>query len=75
MRNPNTGLSFVSKNTPLPQSTFVSAEAVMWLMEHVEGVTSEKRAIGMMETILDQGSIRHASGDNRIRSASSLSHI
>jgi len=67
MRNPNTGLSFVSKNTPLPQSTFVSAEAVMWLMEHVEGVTSEKRAIGMMETILDQGSIRHASGDNRIR--------
>ena len=45
MRNPNTGLSFVSKNTTsLPQSTFVSAEAVMWLMEHVEGVTSEKRA-------------------------------
>ena len=47
MRNPNTNtrLSIVSKNTPsLPQSTFVSAEAVMWLMEHVEGVTSEKRA-------------------------------
>eukprot|EP00092_Neocalanus_flemingeri_P072503 GFUD01089255.1.p1 GENE.GFUD01089255.1~~GFUD01089255.1.p1 ORF type:complete len:533 (-),score=132.20 GFUD01089255.1:9-1607(-) len=67
MRNPNTGLSFVGKNTPLPQSTFVSAEAVMWLMEHVEGVTSEKRAISIMEQMLEQNCVRHASGDSRIR--------
>ena len=67
MRNPNTGISFVSKTAPLPQSTFVSAEAVMWLMEHVEGVSSEKRAIGIMEQLLDQNCIRHASGDSRVK--------
>jgi len=67
MRNPNTGISFISKTTPLPSTTFVSVDAVMWLMEHVEGVTSEKRAIGMMEQMLEQNYIRHASGDSRVK--------
>ena len=67
MCNSITGLSFVSKSPPLPSSTFVSAEAVMWLMEHVEGVTTEKRAIVMMEELVEQNLIRHASGDSRIK--------
>ena len=52
MLNPNTGISFITKNAPLPQSTFVSAESILWLMEHVEGVMSEKRAISIMEDML-----------------------
>jgi len=67
MRNPSTGLAFVSKTSPLPSTTFVSAEAVMWLMEHVEGVCNEKRGIVMMEQLLEQNYIRHASGDTRVR--------
>jgi len=67
MRNPNTGLSCISKTSPLPQSTFVSAEAVMWLMEHVEGVSTERRAIAIMEQMMDQNYIRHASGDPEVK--------
>lgn len=67
MRNPNTGISFISKTPPLPNTTFVSVDAIMWLMEHVEGVSSEKRAIAIMEQMLEQHCIRHASGDSRVR--------
>ena len=67
MQNPTTGLAFLARNSPLPSTTFVSAEAVMWLMEHVEGVCNEKRGIVMMEQLLEQNYIRHASGDTRVR--------
>ena len=67
MRNPTTGISFISKTPSLPNTTFVSVDAVMWLMGHVEGVTREKRAIGMIEQMLEQNYIRHASGDNRVK--------
>ena len=63
----NTGISFISRSAPLPQTTFVSAEAILWLMEHVEGVVSEKRAISIMEDMLARNMIRHASGDSKMR--------
>ena len=67
MKNPNTGLSFICRTAPLPATTFVSAEAILWLMEHVESVASERRAIAIMEDMLARNMVRHASGDAKIR--------
>ena len=67
MLNPNTGLSFICRSAPLPATTFVSAEAILWLMEHVESVASERRAIAIMEDMLARNMVRHASGDAKIR--------
>ena len=53
----------MTKNAPLPLTTFVSAEAVLWLMEHVENVSSERKAISIMEQMLARNLIRHCSGD------------
>ena len=64
MKNPNTGLSFLScKNTPLPATTFVSTEAVLWLLEHVEGVVGEREAVALMERMLAAGMVCHGSGN------------
>ena len=57
------GLSFISKSPPLPSNTFLSAEAVLWLMEHVENISSEKKAVAIMEQMLSRNLIRHCSGD------------
>ena len=56
-------MSFISKSSPLPSNTFLSAEAVLWLMEHVENVSTEKKAISIMEQMLSRNLIRHCSGD------------
>ena len=52
MTNSNTGITFITRSSPLPQTTFVAAESILWLMEHVEGVGSERRAISIMEDML-----------------------
>ena len=57
------GLSFISKSPPLPPTSFLSAEAVLWLMEHVENVSTEKKAVSIMEQMLSRNLIRHCSGD------------
>ena len=62
-----TGLTFISKTPPLPATTFVAAEAILWLMEHVESVAGERRAITIMEDMLARNMIRHASGDPRAK--------
>ena len=67
MLAPGTGLTFISKTSPLPATTFVAAEAILWLMEHVESVTGERRAITIMEDMLARNMIKHASGDPRAK--------
>ena len=67
MQNPTTGLAFLARNSPLPSTTFVAAEAVLWLLDRVEGVTTEARATSMLERMVEQGLVRHASGDPRVR--------
>ena len=57
------GLSFISKSPPLPSNTFLSAEAVLWLMEHVENISTEKKAVSVMEQMLSRNLIRHCSGE------------
>ena len=41
----------------------MSAEAVLWLMEHVENISTERKAISIMEQMLARNLIRHCSGD------------
>ena len=67
MLAPGTGLTFISKTPPLPATTFVAAEAILWLMEHVESVAGERRAITIMEDMLARNMIKHASGDPRAK--------
>ena len=67
MLAPGTGLTFISKTSPLPATTFVAAEAILWLMEHVESVAGERRAITIMEDMIAKHIVRHASGDPRAR--------
>ena len=63
MKNPNTGLAFLScKATTLPPTTFVSTEAVLWLLEHVEGVEGEVQALEVMQGLVSAGLVCHASG-------------
>ncbi len=58
------GLNFLeSKANDLPPLTFVSYEAVTWLLEHVEGITTELEAIEVMQKMINERLICHASGN------------
>lgn len=45
LRNPISGLSFINPQINLPNLSFVTADAVTWLMAHMEGVTTVEKAI------------------------------
>lgn len=45
MKNPYSGLSFITTHQNLVNTTFVSADAVNWLIEHMEGVTTIAQAV------------------------------
>jgi len=62
MRNATSGLTILPKQDALPANTFVSADAVVWLLEHVEGIFSEKDAIEVMSGLQKEGLICHACG-------------
>jgi len=62
MQTTGTALIFLPKQEALPNDTFVSADAVVWLLEHMEAVSTEIMAIQIMTTILEEGLICHASG-------------
>jgi len=62
MRTGSISLCLLPKHEALPQNTFISADAVVWLLEHVEGVNTEKQAVQMMSGILEAGLICHACG-------------
>lgn len=44
MKHPVTGVGFIAAHENLPQLTFISADAVNWLMIHMEGVSNIERA-------------------------------
>lgn len=50
MRNPNTGVGFLQHHTSA--MTFVSADAVQWLIKHVEGVVNQQSAEQILEVVL-----------------------
>lgn len=45
LRNPISGLSFINPQINLPNLSFVTADAVSWLMAHMEGVTTIENAV------------------------------
>ncbi|KAK7794438.1 hypothetical protein R5R35_003809 [Gryllus longicercus] len=63
MRHPEKGVGFLTQHPSLPSYTFVSADAVQWLIAHVEGVQNEERAVSIMERMLQEKVVCHASGD------------
>jgi hypothetical protein len=49
MGNTVSGVGFLTHHPSLPSYTFVSADAVNWLICHVEGVLHEEKAVTIME--------------------------
>ncbi|CAL1272426.1 unnamed protein product [Larinioides sclopetarius] len=60
MKNSQDGLNFISK-VGWPTYTFISAEAVSWLIERIEGVLVEQQAIKILQNLLEKGLICHVS--------------
>ncbi|XP_063975968.1 GATOR complex protein Iml1 isoform X1 [Diachasmimorpha longicaudata] len=63
MKSPQTGVGFLTQHPSLPSQTFVSADAVQWLNNHLEGGVTVKKAMKIMQTMISERLISHASGD------------
>ena len=49
MKHTTTGVGFLTHYPSLPSFTFVSADAVQWIISHVDDVVSEEKAVELME--------------------------
>uniref|UniRef100_A0A673GWX3 DEP domain-containing protein 5-like n=1 Tax=Sinocyclocheilus rhinocerous TaxID=307959 RepID=A0A673GWX3_9TELE len=58
-----TGVQLLPEQRGLPPNCFVSAEVVHWLVSTVENVATQGIAVEIMQKMLDEGLITHASGD------------
>ncbi|XP_048199323.1 GATOR complex protein DEPDC5 isoform X8 [Perognathus longimembris pacificus] len=63
MKHPSTGVQLLSEQKGLSPCCFVSAEGVHWLMNNVEGVQTQAMAIDIMQKMLEEQLIAHASGE------------
>uniref|UniRef100_A0A8C2TM73 GATOR1 complex protein DEPDC5 n=1 Tax=Coturnix japonica TaxID=93934 RepID=A0A8C2TM73_COTJA len=59
----STGIQLLSEQKGLSPSCFISAEVVHWLVNHVEGVQTHAMAIDLMQKMLEEQLIVHASGE------------
>uniref|UniRef100_A0A8C1SYD6 DEP domain containing 5, GATOR1 subcomplex subunit n=1 Tax=Cyprinus carpio TaxID=7962 RepID=A0A8C1SYD6_CYPCA len=59
----STGVQLLPEQRGLPPNCFVSAEVVHWLVSTVENVATHGIAVEIMQKMLDEGLIMHASGD------------
>lgn len=62
MKNPITGVGFLTPHQSLPSYTFTSADAVNWLINHVEHVTNVDEAMQILQSMHEEQLICHASG-------------
>ncbi|XP_057627385.1 GATOR complex protein DEPDC5 isoform X7 [Chionomys nivalis] len=58
-----TGVQLLSEQKGLAPCCFISAEVVHWLMNNVEGVQTQAMAIDIMQKMLEEQLITHASGE------------
>ncbi len=66
MKSSNGGMTFLEgKSNNLPPYTFISYEAVAWLLEQVEGIATEREAIDLMQKIMNERLICHSSGNKK----------
>ncbi|XP_066459689.1 GATOR1 complex protein DEPDC5 isoform X1 [Eleutherodactylus coqui] len=63
MKHPNTGIPLLSEQKGLPPFCFISAEVVHWLVNNVSWVQSQVLAMDIMQKMLDEQYIMHASGE------------
>ncbi|XP_018377289.1 PREDICTED: DEP domain-containing protein 5 isoform X8 [Trachymyrmex cornetzi] len=63
MKHPQTGVGFLTQHPSLPSQTFVSADAIQWLNNHVEGGMEIEHGINIMKGMIQDKLICHASGD------------
>lgn len=54
MKHPITGIGFLTTQHNLPSQTFVSADAVSWLINHMEGVIAVERGIQVCSLALQR---------------------
>lgn len=45
MKNPITGVGFLYSHQSLPTATFIAADAVNWLIAHMEGISNIEKAV------------------------------
>uniref|UniRef100_A0A4W5KA70 DEP domain containing 5, GATOR1 subcomplex subunit n=1 Tax=Hucho hucho TaxID=62062 RepID=A0A4W5KA70_9TELE len=63
IKHPTTGVQLLPEQKGLPPNCFISAEIVHWLVNNVEGVATQGMAVDIMQKMLDEGLVAHASGD------------
>ncbi|XP_054452420.1 GATOR complex protein DEPDC5 isoform X5 [Anoplopoma fimbria] len=63
IKHPTTGVQLLPEQKGLPLNSFISAEVVHWLVNNVEGVATQGMAVDIMQKMLDEGVVAHASGD------------
>ncbi|XP_078053123.1 GATOR complex protein Iml1 isoform X3 [Augochlora pura] len=63
MKHLQSGVGFLTQHPSLPSQTFVSADAVQWLNNHIEGGVTVEGAIDIMNGMIQDKLICHASGD------------
>ncbi|KAK1120943.1 hypothetical protein K0M31_010727 [Melipona bicolor] len=63
IKHPQNGVGFLTQHPSLPSQTFVSADAVQWLNNHIEGGVTVENAINIMNGMIQDKLICHASGD------------
>uniref|UniRef100_A0A8C6LPX8 DEP domain containing 5, GATOR1 subcomplex subunit n=1 Tax=Nothobranchius furzeri TaxID=105023 RepID=A0A8C6LPX8_NOTFU len=63
IKHPTTGVQLLSEQKGLPPNCFISAEIVHWLVTNVEDVSTQAMAVDIMQKMLDDGLVAHASGE------------
>lgn len=63
MKNPITGVGFLTQHQSLPSYTFISADAVSWLINHLENVADIDQAMEVLNSMHKEKLICHASFD------------
>uniref|UniRef100_A0A671TX01 DEP domain containing 5, GATOR1 subcomplex subunit n=1 Tax=Sparus aurata TaxID=8175 RepID=A0A671TX01_SPAAU len=63
IKHPTTGVQLLAEQKGLPLNCFISAEVIHWLVNNVEGVATQGMAVDIMQKMLDEGLVAHASGD------------
>lgn len=63
IKHPTTGVQLLPEQKGLPLNCFISAEVVHWLVNNVEGVATQGMAVDIMQKLLEEGLVAHASGD------------
>ncbi|XP_005093712.1 GATOR complex protein Iml1 isoform X2 [Aplysia californica] len=67
LTDPIHGLNLFQQQAGLPLNTFISAEAVAWCSQNVAGAESTMQAVTVMQRLMDEQYVLHASGNLKHR--------